>query len=218
MQTPAAKGTHTLEIDPDDSPKRSIYADPRTPTSFTPVAPHASAVFTPSGTRPQGLHSVVLEDSPASAAKLTLEGLQHWRIRLSRELVQLSEDIDSTAVLADRWSGKCGSGLEELKALHLQKEHDLEAVVSSINSIQLGLDHASAVAKKPVIVAPSPVFIVPRSTGHPVSGKLIAAVGSPSMYLDKQRANGNTRELSRSVARKSAILVNSPDVSKKLVF
>ena len=214
----ASSATIATEIDPAESAAASLKADPRTPAVFTPVKPHAVPAFSPSASRPQGLHSVVNDESPASAAKLTLEGLEHWRVRLGRELTQLAEDVESTAVLADRWCGKCGAGLEELKALRAQKERDLEAVVDAITSIRHGLDHAAATARQPVVVATSPVFVVPRATGHPTSGKLLAAVGSPRLYQGKAAGGTNTRELSRSVARKSAILVNSPDISKKLVF
>jgi hypothetical protein len=209
-----------MEIDPADDALLAGVAEPRAPATFTPAKPHAVPAFTPSASRREGLHKVVLEESPASAAKLTLEGLYHWRGRLERELVQLKEDVETTAVLADRWSGKMDCGLDEIKALLAQKERDFDAVVGAITAIQHDLDAATAVARKSIVVEPAPIFLVPRATGHPMSGKLLAAPGSPRLEQSKRVPGSGmtTRDLSRSVARKSAILVNSPDVSKKLVF
>lgn len=192
-------------------------ADPRVPSTFTPTSPHASPAFQTPGRRGEGLHKFVVKDSPASAAKLTLEGLEHWRLRLSRELVQLKADIDSTSVLADQWCDKCGVGLEELKVLSEKKERDYEAICSAIKDIETGLGVASEVAQKPVVFAPSPIFVKPRPSGHPASGKLLGAVGNPTLY-QKPIVGTSARDLSRHVARKSSILVNSPDVAKKLVF
>ena len=39
---------------------------------------------------------IAAETSPHGSAKLTLEGLVHWRERLERELAQLTNDIEAT--------------------------------------------------------------------------------------------------------------------------
>ena len=221
-QTPRASAHAHSESDdaPVEKPS-AIFADPRSLSEFTPSQPHAIPAFSRGGIRPAGLHSVVLEETPASAAKLTMEGLEHWRVRLGRELAQLSEDIESTAVLADRWSGKCGASVDELKELYRCKERDLEAVERAIEGIQGGISTASVAARRPVVAASPNVFLLPRATDVSAAERPIAVLASSPVAQSKAgdgRRSTTTRGMARNVARKSAILANSPDVSKKLVF
>ena len=150
-------------------------------------------------------------DSPASAAKLTLEGLEHWRIRLSREVSQLQDDINVAQALADRWCGKCGASLHELKALHAKKEADHEACERAISAIRKDLQCATSVAQLP---GKGPTIVVPRTTLLPGPN-----TGKPTVGQTHKARAGGSREMSRAVARKSAILANSPDdVTRKLIF
>ena len=166
------------------------------------------------------LASIASAETPAGSAKLTLEGLEHWRGRLTSELSRLVADIEASEALAERWCGKCAEGLSELKELHDKKQKDLELVLGTISDIQHDLDCAAIVAKQP---GKAPLLLVPRRVGHPSSGKLLqsAKPSSPATgyFRGSPVAVHNTREMSRNVARQSAILVNSPDpISKKLVF
>lgn len=152
-----------------------------------------------------------------SSAKLTLEGLLHWQDRLTSECATLVNDIEASEAMAERWCGKCVEGLHELRALRARKERDLERVSESIAAIQRDADMADVLARKPGV---APLVVIPRSAGHPDTGALLnsavtmAQPKSPAMG----RASGNTRELSRAVARQSSILVNSPDPTRRLVF
>ena len=150
-------------------------------------------------------------DSPASAAKLTLEGLDHWRIRLSREVSQLQDDINVAQALSDRWCGKCGASLHELKALHAKKEADHEACERAISAIRKDLKCATSVAQLP---GKAPTIVVPRQVQMPGPNTAKPTFGQTH---SKARAS-NSREMSRAVARQSAILANSPDVTRKLIF
>ena len=194
----------------------ALSADPREPCVFAPMLPHASPPFqTPGRARPQGLHAVVNKDSPASAAKLTVEGLEHWQVRLSRELAQLDVDIECTAVLPDKWCYKCGVGLDELKELRARKERDLGAIVRTISEIDEHVQTVIGAALQPC----RPTLMAPPSRHPSAPRHHYAAIDIPRHSPVKNVAPlTNARTLSQSVARKSAILVNSPDISKRLIF
>ena len=167
--------------------------------------------------RRMSLTSIISSHTPAGSAKLTLEGLEHWRDRLTIDINRLVSDIEASEALAERWCGKCAEGLHELRYLHDKKQQDLEQVNKAITGIEHELTCASAVAASPGV---SPLLLVPRRTGHPQTGALLQSVKTPpsTLYSGASPVR-NTREMSRNVARQSAILVNSPDpVSKKLAF
>ena len=165
------------------------------------------------------LTSEVSQQTPAGSAKLTLEGLEHWRERLTSELARLVTDIEQSEALAERWCGNCAqSALAELKELHTSKQRDLELVLKAVKDIRHDLDCAAVVAKQGIVHGS--MLLIPRRVGHPSTGALIQSAKSPpsSLYAGA-RPVSNTREMSRKLSRHSAILVNSPDhVSKKLVF
>ena len=98
------------------------------------------------------------------------------------------------------------------------QEQDRDACIATIAAIRRDVESAAAsvVAAKPPRHEHGPVIIVPRAVGHPESGRLLAAA---PVYNRTKASGGNTREVSRSVARTSSILANSPDrITKKLVF
>ena len=66
----------------------------------------------------------------------------------------------------------------------------------------------------------TPLVVIPRQKGHPATGALLQSAATPALYSKaKLVARSNTREMSRNVARQSAILANSPDpISKRLIF
>lgn len=192
------------------------------------------------------LTSIVSSQTPAGAAKLTLEvrsnssckkshwelasnlpsalplgwqGLEHWRERLTSDLARLLGDIETSEALAERWCGKCADGLHELRLLHDQKQKHLEQVLKAIADLNHEINCAAIVAKEPGV---APLLLVPRRIGHPSTGALLQSAKSPpsSLYSGTPAHNNtrNTREMSRNVARQSAILVNSPDPSRKIVF
>ena len=157
-------------------------------------------------------------ETPHGQAKLTLEGLEHWRGRLTQELARLVADIEATEAMADRWCGKCAETLHELRALHDTKQKDLEAVLKAISDIQHDLGAATMVASQP---SASPLLLIPRRVGHPSTNALLQSAKSPpsTLFAVKSPERRNTAEISRNISRQSAILVNSPDlVSKKLLF
>ena len=171
------------------------------------------------------LTSQVSQQTPAGSAKLTLEGLEHWRERLTTELARLVTDIEQSEAMVQRWSGGCTqsalvtqTALIELKELHTNKQRDLELVLKAVNDIRRDLDGAAIVAKSAIIH--NSMVLIPRRTGHPSTGSLIQSAKSPpsSLYAGA-RPVSSTLEMSHKISRHSAILVNSPDhVSKKLVF
>lgn len=171
------------------------------------------------------LTQIVSTETPAGSAKLTLEGLQHWQVRLERDVAQLNNDIESTEAMAERWCGRCAEGLHELKHLRDQKQKDLEAVESGIKAINHDLVHAASVAGQTIVgggTSPGPLILLPRQTGHPSTGALLTSAASPPFLPTRTPAKGHsnyTREMSRNVARQSSILVNSPEtISKQLIF
>ena len=169
--------------------------------------------------------------APAGSAKLTLEGLQHWQIRLERDVAQLATHIESTEAMIEAQCG-CDASMApavvELKQLRDQKARDLGTVEASIKSIKNDLVHAASVAQSTIIAgrdATAPMILLPRAVGHPSTGALLQSSISPPLLPTKTPAKGgagpsaNTREFSRNVARQSSILVNSPDpVTKQLIF
>ena len=177
------------------------------------------------------LTQIVSDETPGGSAKLTLEGLQHWKVRLEREVAQLGQDIEATEAMSERWCGRCAEGLHELKALRDQKAKHLEAVDSGIAAIRHDLTQAATVANAAAIYGSgeggTPIILVPRQVGYPATGALLQSSVSPPM-LPKSHAtparklsSNYTREMSRNVARQSAILVNSSledTVSKQLIF
>ena len=71
------------------------------------------------------------------------------------------------------------------------------------------------------------LILVPRQVGHPSTGALLQSSVSPPVLPDthssspmRKLSSNYTREMSRNVARQSAILVNSPKdtVTKQLIF
>ena len=177
------------------------------------------------------LPTIVSSETPAGSAKLTLEGLQHWQVRLEREVAQLASDIEATEAMSERWCGKCAEGLHELKALRDQKQQHLEQVEAGINAIRHDLAHAATVVNAQAIIGSSapgaPLILVPRQVGHPSTGALLQSSVSPPVLPDthssspmRKLSSNYTREMSRNVARQSAILVNSPKdtVTKQLIF
>ena len=163
------------------------------------------------------LTSIITNKTPAGAAKLTLDGLLHWKTRLTGEVARLVSDIEAQEAMAERWCGKCAESLEELKALHTSKQSDLAKVDDAIAAIQHDLEVASAVA---TIHETAPLLLVPRQTGHPYTGCLIQSAKSPpwsSRVRDLAAVTPMSSTDARTVARQSSILVHSPDrVAKKL--
>ena len=155
----------------------------------------------------------------ARCCVIASQGLEHWRDRLTSDVNRLVSDIEAAEALAERWCGKCSDGLHELRLLHDKKQQDLEQVLKAIGDIQHDLGCAATVAEEPGV---APLLLVPRRTGHPSQpNTLLRSVKSPpsTLYSGARTPVHNTREMSRKVARQSAILVNSPDpVSKKLLF
>ena len=143
-------------------------------------------------------------EMPAGSAKLTIEGLEYWKSRLTQKLAHLASDVAASEGLSERWCGKCTEGLHELKALEEKAGNDLEAVNTAISAIKHELACASVVAKQPG----TPMLRFPSgSTTHKMTPADVAS------------ATGNTREVSRNVARRSAILVNSSsDTARTLRF
>lgn len=144
--------------------------------------------------------------------------LQHWQSRLTAELARLLTDIETTEATADRWNGKFVSeALYELRGLHDKKSADLQAVNAAISEISQSAEIAAAVAVQP---GATPLVVIPRQKGHPATGALLQSAATPALYSKaKIVARSNTREMSRNVARQSAILANSPDpISKRLIF
>lgn len=166
------------------------------------------------------LDNVVSDASPASSAKLTLESLEHWRIRLSRDLSILRDDIQTASALSDKWCGKCTESVQELKQLHAKKQADHDACLRAIAGITRDLQCATVIARdRPPSSAAKQIFLIPRSVGHPETGRLLADVSSFPNAASKQQGSANSRTLSRKVARGSAILVNSPDpLARRLNF
>ena len=158
---------------------------------------------------------VAARESPGESAKLTLEGLLHWQSRLSDDCAQLLTDIETTESVCERWGGK--DRLEALRALHQKKTADLQAVTEAVNGIRKSSEILSTMAAEP---GKGPFVLVPRKTGHPVTGGLLQSSATPVLYSKEfHAARSNTRAMSRAVARKSAILAHSPDpVSKRLIF
>ena len=135
------------------------------------------------------LTSIITNKTPAGAAKLTLEGLLHWKTRLTGEVARLVSDIEAQEAMAERWCGKCAESLEELKALHTSKQSDLAKVDDAIAAIQHDLEVASAVA---TIHETAPLLLVPRQTGHPSTGCLIQSARLLSPRLDTVHSFPNT--------------------------
>ena len=108
---------------------------------------------------------VAARESPGESAKLTLEGLLHWQSRLSDDCAQLLTDIETTESVCERWGGK--DRLEALRALHQKKTADLQAVTEAVNGIRKSSEILSTMAAEP---GKGPFVLVPRKTGHPVTG------------------------------------------------
>ena len=164
---------------------------------------------------------------PAGSAKLTLEGLEHWAVRLASDIKELNDHIAAAEAISENWyaNGECAEGLVEMRELQEKKTADLEAVEKAVSDIKHGLDCASAVASNP---GKGPMLLVPKPRGSPATAALLQpafkkpppsslyALGGTGM---KTPVRTTAREMSRNVARQSAILANSPDlVTKKLIF
>ena len=86
--------------------------------SYTPGSPIIRSLAVP---------AVHATDTPAGSAKITLEGLEHWRTRLGRDVEQMEKDIAASEALAEKWCTKLDDGsyspqmVSELKELKAKK-------------------------------------------------------------------------------------------------
>ena len=167
---------------------------------------------------------VSTRETPAGEGKLTLEGLEHWRGRLSAELGRLLTDMEETEAAQDREGaslqecGRCADALHAMRAMHAKKQGDLELVLQSIAAIQKDLNSAAVVAEQPGV---EPLIVTPRHPKHlGLTSGARAQSGKARRPLDFGASPARpTREIiSRNLSRQSAILVNSPDPAKRLQF
>lgn len=182
-------------------------------------------------------HTQLILGPPVSSAKLTLEGLRHWHVRLEHELRVLDEDIEASERVAERWCGKTrpdsgalGDGLNELLALRDKKATDLAAVSEACQHILRDVDCAGVVASA---IPQGSVLLLPRKPGQPFAKGPAVPAPQPAVPLTRDAgrtasvyASVGTSELinpasstasARAVARRSPILLNS-DVTRRLLF
>ena len=159
---------------------------------------------------------------PAGSAKLTLEA-RAGVVRLA-SVKELNDTSPPPTV-----SARTGTPTESAQrpvvrcVSSRRRKRDLEAVEKAVSDIKHGLDRAGR--GNP---GKGPMLLVPKPRGSPATAALLQpafkkpppsslyALGGTGM---KTPVRTTAREMSRNVARQSAILANSPDlVTKKLIF
>ena len=171
---------------------------------------------------------------PTNSALSTLASLQHWQTKLRASLTAISADIDASEEVAMRWQidshGKCEAAVRELRAVREQTESDLAAVGAAIAQIVHDVDCSALVAST----------VEQYSTQHESSGGVASPAHNQYLLLgcsDPRRAQlplvpktctasfyarpapgaevgarlSDKQRTVRNVARRSPILVNSPE-------